>query len=105
MSADNTKLNYLSTWDIDQLVATGTIPVGVGATAVYTFSSPLPSLPVFEVQLQIGDKWYQAGQFATANTLATLQSFYTYINGNQVFINTTVAGTARYFVWSDKVDY
>ncbi|CAB4132579.1 hypothetical protein UFOVP253_37 [uncultured Caudovirales phage] len=102
---DDTKANYASKWDIDQLFATNTVPVGVGTTAVYTIPGTIPAIPVYEVQLQVGGKWYQAGGFATSNTIATLQSFSTYISGNQIFITTGVAGTARYFVWTDKVNY
>lgn len=102
---DDTKVNYASKWDIDQLFATNTVAVGVGTTAVYTIPSTIPSVPVYEVQLQVGSKWYQAGLLATSNTLATSQNFSTYISGNQIFITTTVAGTARYFIWTDKVNY
>lgn len=107
MSVDDTKLNYLSSWDIDQLVDTDTISVGSGATAVFTITSPLPSSIVYEIQFQPGDSgpWYQAGEYSTDGTLANSASFYTYINAGQLFINTPVTGKARYFVWSDKIDY
>lgn len=105
MATDNTRFYYLSTWDIDQLVVTGTSAVGTGTTALYTFSAPLPTIPVFEVQLQVGNKWYQAGAFSTTGVLADIKNFFTYLSGNQLFINTTVSGNARYFIWSDRIDY
>jgi hypothetical protein len=105
MSVDDTKLNYLSTWDIDQLIASGTTSVSSGITAVYTIPSSSVSLPVYEIQFQNSGKWYQTGAYSTNGTLAGLKSFYTYINAGVIYISTTVAGNIRYFVWTDKVDY
>lgn len=108
MARDDTKLNYYSGWDIDQLFASNAdapLAIGAGTTAVYTIPASLPAVPVYEVQLQVGGRWYQAGMFATANTLASSQSFSTYITGNQIFITSSVAGNARYYIWTDKVNY
>jgi hypothetical protein len=105
MATDNDKLNFLSTWDIDQLVATAEVAVPSGTTALYTIPSTLPAIPVFEVQIKVGTKWYQTGTFATSNTLATSKIMNAYVSSGQLFISTNTAGTARYFVWQDKVNY
>lgn len=107
MSADDTKLNYLSTWDIDQLYATNTVVLALVTNPIYTIPADIPGIPVFEVQLKpIGStKWYQSGSFTLSNTLATQRYFYTYVEAGVLYITTTVIGTARYFVWTDKVNY
>lgn len=106
MAVDDSKLNYLSTWDIDQLLANETIPVGSGATAIYTIPDSVP-LPEFEVQFQpTGSSfWYGMGTSSSAGTLATQFTAYSYISGSSIFINAPSAGNARYFVWADKVNY
>lgn len=105
MSVDDTKLNYLSSWDIDQLVETVTVGVTPGTTAIYTIPSTSTPVPIFMVQLLVSGRYYQAGTYSTDGTLAGLATFYSYISGNQIFINTGLAGTARCYVWTDKVDY
>lgn len=105
MTVDATKLRYFSGWDIDQLVATGTLAVGVGATPVYAIPATVP-LPEFEVQLQpTGSSfWYRPGANSSAGATVNI-NFYTYILGTSIFINTDTPGTARYFVWADKFNY
>lgn len=106
--ADNSLLYYLSSWDIDQLYATDTVTIaGAGTTTVYTIPSDLPALPTFNVQFQPtgSSQWFDPGVFATAGTFATVSSFYTSIVGGAIVITTFSAGTARYFVWTDKLDY
>lgn len=107
MARDDTKLGYYSGWDIDQLFIENTVVVPIGTTAIYTIPASLPTIPVFEVLLRVTgfSRFYQAGSFSTDGTLAGLHNFSSYISGGQVFITTNVAGTAKYFVWSDKVDY
>lgn len=106
MARDDTKLNYYSGWDIDQLLTTNSVSVSTGANAVYAVPSSNP-IPVFEVQFKpIGSTfWYRPGTSSTNGTVAGEFTVYTYISALTIFINTTVPGTARYFVWSDKVNY
>lgn len=107
MARDDTKLGYYSGWDIDQLVASDIVTVPSGTTAIYTYATNLPPLPVFEVQFRKTglNSFYQAGAYSTDGTLANIHNFSSYIQNGQIFIKTDVAGDARYFVWSDKVDY
>lgn len=106
MSAIDTSLNYLSSWDIDQLVATDVVTAGIGATALYTIPSTLPPIPVYDVQFRPTGStvWYQAGIYSTNGTIAAGSSFYTYVLGNVLYIF-SAGGSARYFIWSDKVNY
>ena len=101
------KANYDNGWDIDQLIAQGSVSIGgSGNTAVYTISnSSLPN--VYEVLFQPTGStyWYQAGSSSTNGTIAGEFKFYTYINGTSLFINTASAGTARYYIWSDKLNF
>jgi|APFre7841882654_1041346.scaffolds.fasta_scaffold91412_2 hypothetical protein len=104
--SDYTKVNYYNGWDIDQLIAQGTVNIGSGDSAIYTISnSSLPN--VFEVLFQPTGStyWYQAGTSSTNGTIAGLFTFYTYINGTNLYIHTTTTGIARYYIWSDKVNY
>lgn len=100
---DDSKLIFSSSWDIDQLVDTGTAAVGgAGETTIYTFTG---DAPVFEVQFKpSGDtRWYSAGMNSTSDTTAGLFYFTPYISGSTIKIHTESAGTARYFIWADKV--
>lgn len=107
MTVDNTKFNYRSAWDIDQLIAQGSVAVGgAGDTTLYTItSSAVPN--VFEVLFQpTGEtSWYQAGTSSTSLGAGAIFTFYAYINASSLIIHTGGAGTARYYVWSDKVNY
>lgn len=107
MSVKDSKIAYSSNWDIDQLINTGTTPVGSGISTVYTIPSTIPPIPVFEVQFQPTGSvfWYDPGTSSTDGTLTNLFTFFTYIAGGVININTTSTGIARYFIWSDKVDY
>lgn len=106
MTTDNDKLVYDSRWDIDQLVATDTVTVGVGTTAIYTITSEV-QLPEFEVQFKPTGTtlWRQAGVSSTDGTLGAQTTFSAHISSGVIYINTDTAGTARYFVWADKVNY
>jgi hypothetical protein len=106
MATDNTKLNYLSTWDIDQLVATGEVAVSSGNTAIVTVPTTGPALPLFEVYFKPGSssKWFQVGQYSTANTLATVQNCYSGILNRQLYLYSSTSGIARYFIWQDRLD-
>lgn len=106
MSVDNTKAKYSSLWDIDQQVATVTASVSATATSIYTLSdSSNPS--VYEAQFKPtgSTKWYDVGDGATANTQATLFTFYTYTSGGSIYVVPSVAGIARLFIYQDKVNY
>lgn len=107
MSLPDTNIAFNSNWDIDQLSFTNSISIGSGLTALYTLDATLPSIPVFEVQFKPtgSTRWFNCGVYATADTLATQDLFFTYIQSGVIYINTSVAGTARYFVWQDKVNY
>lgn len=111
MAIDDTKISYSNTWDIDQLIATAEVSVGTAAVAIYTFTTANP--PYFEVQFKPtgSSKWFQPGTNSTNNLEAGLFSFKVYISGSSIFIDVDggssgiTGGTARYFVWSDKVNY
>lgn len=107
MARDDIKLGYYSGWDIDQLVSENTVSVPIGTTAIFTFPANLPPVPVFDVLFRpIGFAgFYQAGSFSDNGTLAHLHSFSSYVFAGQIYITTDIAGLAKYFVWSDKVDY
>jgi hypothetical protein len=107
MARDDTKLSYYSGWDIDQLVAKDTVAVGAGTTAIFTYPTNLPAVPLFDVQFQptASTKFYQSGAYSTNGTFAGVHQFSCYVQAGQIFIKTDIAGTAKYFVWSDKVDY
>lgn len=107
MARDDTKLGYYSGWDIDQLVASAIVTVPIGTTAIYTYPANLPTIPVFEVQFRhIGlNRFHQPGTYSTDGTLANSHTFSSFLQAGQIFITTDVAGDAKYFVWSDKVDY
>lgn len=106
MTPDDTKLNYISSWDIDQLIAQNSVSVAAsGDTVLYTIANA--STPnVFEVMFQPtgSSYWYQAG-LSSSDGLNNDIIFYVYINGSSLTINTLTAGTARYYIWSDKVNY
>jgi hypothetical protein len=106
VTRDDTKLNFYSGWDIDQLYDSKEVAVTAGTATVFTIPATLPTIPVFEVQFKpTGDtKWYQSGTYSTNGTLAGLNNFYVHVQSGAVKI-VSAGGTARYFVWTDKVDY
>lgn len=106
MTVDPTKIAYSSSWDIDQLLASTTVPVSSGTTSIYTITGTV-LLPDFKVQFQPTGStfWYEAGTSSTNGTVAGQFTFSSFINGSAIFIKTTTGGTARYFVWADKFDY
>jgi hypothetical protein len=113
MAVDDSKLNYSSEWDIDQLVYTGEVAVNVGAgsaTTIFSIPAGLPSLPVFNVQLYsvAVNLWFSPGQNSLIGDFANGFSFYTYLNNGTIYLVPSISLTgqkARYFVWSDKVDH
>lgn len=107
MAVDNSKLNYFSAWDIDQLVASGEVAVASGTTILTAVPAGLPAVAVFEVYFKpgSGSRWYRAGIYSTNGALSGQGSFYSIIANKQLYIATTTNGIARYFIWQDKVDY
>lgn len=107
MSRDDSKLNFYSGWDIDQLVATNTIPISSGTSLVTAVPASLPPIPEYEVQFSPnGNGWFQQGAWSGDGTLTHLHSFSAYlVPGSGIYITTDISGFARYFIWSDKVDY
>lgn len=105
MTVDTTKINYYSGWDIDQLLATDTINVNSGDTAIYTISGAV-LLPEYEVQFQPTGStfWYESGTSSSDGTLTNLFTFYTYIGSGAIHINAPSSGKARYFIWADRID-
>lgn len=106
MTVDNSKLNYYSAWDIDQLIATDTVLVGLGDTAIFTITGQI-TVPEFQVQFKpiSSTYWYEMGTSSTDGTVGNTFTAWSYISGSSVFMHAPSAGTARYFVWGDKVDY
>lgn len=105
MTVNNANLIFSSNWDIDQLVTTNTTSVSTGITTLYISTSSNPIL--FEVQFQPtgSTSWFMAGANSIDGTLANQFIFYSYFTSGEVLIHTTSAGRARYFIWSDKVNY
>lgn len=104
---DHSKLTYYSEWDIDQLVDTNQVPVaGSGSTFIKDIGTlDVPALPSIEVQFRPtgSSRWFQPGRNSTSNLAASF-TFYWYLSGTSLYIQTSGAGTARYFIWSDKVN-
>ena len=109
MSVDDTKLAFYSEWDIDQLIATAEVPVTLVATSLYTYTTS--DAPYFEVQFKPtgSTQWFQCGVNSLAGTLAGVFSFKAYISSTSIYIDVDAGGTAitggtaRYFIWADKV--
>lgn len=102
MTVDRTKLAFSSSNDIDNLIATGTVAVGAGVSAVTNYASvSLP--PVFVLQFQPNSTtlWYQMGGNDHGGAIA----LHGYADVGTIYINASIAGTVRYFVWSDKINY
>jgi hypothetical protein len=110
MTVNNSKLNYYSSWQIDQLVTGNPAPrvvVPIGVSFLADVPTDLPDVPEFDVQFQIAtfQRWYSPGAYSTNGTLAGMHYFNVYIQNRKLYIDTDIAGTARYFMWADKVDY
>lgn len=105
MSITNTNTAFFSGWDVDQLVTSNSLTVPSGVTTIYTFTDS-SSPPTFEVQFKPtgASYWYQPGASTTNDTSATLFSFQAYISGTSLIISTGSAGTARFWIWQDKVN-
>lgn len=106
---DDSILLFSTKWDIDQLVATNNVSVPTsGIYKILDFSAlDLPIFPVTEVQFQpLGSsQWFTPGLSSTDGTLNNTFTFYFYIQNNSIYVNAGSPGIARYFLWSDKVDY
>lgn len=106
---DDNRLLFLSSWDIDQLVKTDIVTIsGSGDTVLIDYSSlNIPANPIFEVQFKPSgaSAYYMSGLNSTDGTTTNEFSFYSYTSGSKLYIHTSGTGTARYFLWSDKVDY
>jgi hypothetical protein len=109
MEPNNSDLIFLSNWDIDQLLEAGTVNVSSNPTTVYSYTG---NLPTFELQFQpAGDtKWYDAGANTTNGTTTNLFWFYGSAQNGTISIyaynnSGNQSGTARYFIWADKVEY
>lgn len=116
MVLDDSKLNYSSSWDIDQLVVsndtsattfTNRVVVPIGTTLISTVPTGLPDIPEFDVQFQIANltRWYYPGSYSTNGTVAGLHAFSVFLQNRGIYITTDIAGTAKYFIWADKVNY
>ena len=107
MAVNENDLKFLSSWDIDQLVKSATVSIsGSGNTSLINFSSlSLPTVPVFAVQFQPSgsSQWFSEGLNSTDGTFVNLFTFYSYVDGTTLYINTASAGTARYFLWHNEV--
>jgi hypothetical protein len=106
MSVDDTKIAYSSTWDIDQLISSGDVSIGVGTTTV----AVLPGATIlneFSIDFKpsSGSLWYQPGKSSTNGTLGAVFDCYSYISGISLMMYTSTPGTARYYVWADKITY
>lgn len=109
MATDNSKLIYNSTWDIDQLIVynsgthVGASPSWGDGTALTTFSG---NPPVFELQFKPDgySSWFPQGANSYDNNNGFYVS-YAYIIGNTIYIYNDIAGTARYWIWSDRINY
>lgn len=103
MSVDNTKAQFSSEWDVDQLLegfpATASISANTD-TLIYTFADAAKP-PIFEVQFQTGSLWYQPGGNSTGNTSSSYFSFLTWTTGTGLYVWCQLAGTVRYYIWSD----
>lgn len=110
----NDKLNYISTWDIDQILYQGQITATLTGTftpvnvLLYSYTSSFPLVVDGTFQTTGDTVWRQFGDSTTSlginleTFLATTSSgvYLTYYNfGADITVN------VRYYVWTDKVTY
>jgi hypothetical protein len=99
---DNTKVLFNSGWLIDEMEASGEMAAGVGTTEVYTLPDS-SHLPVFDIQFSPGsDQWYNVGPL---DHTGSINSCHAWIDAGKIYFSTDIAGTIRYYIWSDKVNY
>lgn len=103
--AENSKLKYSSSWDIDQLATLQEVTVASGTNTIATIPVPV-TYPVFEMQFKPSGstKWYQMGYNSSNATLAGGFTFYGYVLNGNLYAVCPSAGTVRYFIDTDKVD-
>ncbi len=104
MAIDDTKLSYSSEWDIDQQVSVTEVSVSSGTTAIATIDDAADP-PMFEVEFKPNSAsyYFRMGTNSSDDTVAGLFSAMAYISGTSVYIKTTVAGTARLYIWEDGI--
>ena len=104
MAVDDTKVNYYSGWEVDQLIAQGSFSVSTGTTLVHSLSDA-QNPNVYELQFQPSGvaQWYRIGTNSTNATVANLFNFSSYVDGSSLYATTSSGGTIRYFIWSDTV--
>jgi len=104
--ADNDKLNYLSSWNIEQLITDTEVAVNTGTTLVHTpVEGAFPPLYSLEFKPTSSAYWYQAGRSSTNNTVAGAIVFYGYSLNNLIYAVADRSGTVRVRVWADKTEY
>lgn len=99
------KKEFDSRWSIDQILDSSPITVVVPAgtdTDLYVFSS-FSQTPVFEVQFQPTgtNNWYQTGANSTNAAVSGLFTFTAWATGNTIRCNSSIAGVARVYIWSE----
>lgn len=82
---DNTKVQYASSWNVNQILASGEVTVTLSAssyppplTQIATFSSGLSVPPKFTLYFKSGGRWYPAGTDLTVNGVITSNTLYAY---------------------------
>lgn len=99
---DDSKVEFNSNWEMDRLIAQNDVAIGTGTTLLYTFASSLTP-PSFEVQYSPNSsQYYQMGHGQLGGTYFDVHAF---IDGTGIYVTSNVAGRARYYIWSDKVNY
>jgi len=106
MAMTTTNTAFSSTWDIDQLIQTGTAVIS-SPSATITATPNSPTLQMFEVQFQPtgSSKWFQVGYGTISNNIASGFYCYSSIDTNNLYFSSLVAGNLRFFFWEDRIDY
>lgn len=103
MARDDSKLNFYSGWEIDQQTQTNTVGVGAGDTAIVAVSG----YPLYELQFKPNGSnyWFRSGVSCSDGATGGIFAFYGYLEGGYLKVHSDIAGTVRYFIYSDKVNY
>lgn len=106
MARDDTKLQYASPWDIDQLIENNEKDITTADTVLFT-NTIVSTISSYEVYFKpSGDtRWFKMGRGSTNGSFTGAVSAFAYMSGNALHIKSNLNGRARWFVWSDKVDY
>lgn len=104
MAINKTKVEFTSQWEIDNLL--NSVPDKVinanQNTSLYIIPD-VTSLPVFEIMFSPdGLNWYNVGVY---DNNGNINGTHAWIEGNQIYFFSDAPGTARLYVWSDKVNY